>query len=93
MRVPLKIKRYDSVIEASANVRLVKMDAQGYECNIVRGFGNRTIEKLKTEIAEKWLDNIGGCSKIKLVDLLKQSGLHKTREDGPDAIFVKDDSV
>jgi len=53
--VPIQVKRYDDVISPQTEVSLMKIDAQGYECNILRGFGPRKVKVIKSEIANHWL--------------------------------------
>ncbi len=60
--VPIEVWRYDDVISKDIDVKLMKMDAQGFECNIVRGMGNIVPSLIKTEIADHWLSSIEGCS-------------------------------
>jgi hypothetical protein len=55
----IHIERLDNVLETkSSNIRLAKMDAQGFECNILEGMGEALAEKIdiiKFEYADKWL--------------------------------------
>jgi len=54
----IHVERLDDILEpAGPDIGLVKMDAQGYECRIVQGFGNKIAAKMKHihfEIAPKW---------------------------------------
>ena len=53
------IERLDSILKSDINVKLVKMDAQGFECNILEGMGQAIasgIEVIKFEYCLKFLD-------------------------------------
>mmetsp|Transcript_14950 Transcript_14950/g.18232 ORF Transcript_14950/g.18232 Transcript_14950/m.18232 type:complete len:374 (+) Transcript_14950:90-1211(+) len=56
----IPIERLDSILNShSANISLVKMDAQGFECNIMEGIGTEFADKIKSvkfEVAKKWLE-------------------------------------
>ena len=65
---PIHIERLDTLLETkSIDIRLAKMDAQGFECNVLDGMGKALAEKIDVvvfEYADKWLFG-QGC-----VDLL-----------------------
>eukprot|EP00557_Chaetoceros_sp_GSL56_P001963 CAMPEP_0176494680 /NCGR_PEP_ID=MMETSP0200_2-20121128/10239_1 /TAXON_ID=947934 /ORGANISM="Chaetoceros sp., Strain GSL56" /LENGTH=177 /DNA_ID=CAMNT_0017892481 /DNA_START=573 /DNA_END=1106 /DNA_ORIENTATION=+ len=53
----IHVERLDDILEPGPDIGLVKMDAQGYECRIVQGFGNTIAAKMKHihfEIAPEW---------------------------------------
>ena len=64
------VERLDTILDPQhIHIPLMKMDAQGFECNIMEGMGDAiadTIEEIKFEYAKKWL-TAHGCS-----DLLKR---------------------
>jgi len=55
----INVERMDSIIDLSrATVKLLKLDAQGYECKVLNGWGTsipKKIERIKFELAPKWL--------------------------------------
>lgn len=54
------VERLDSVLYSkNIKIGLVKLDAQGFECNVFEGMGPelaQTIDVIKLEYAKKWLD-------------------------------------
>lgn len=78
------VERMDAVLDASAidNIRLIKMDCQGFECKAMDGMGAlaEKIQTLKFEFARKWL-NAQGCFDI--VDRMKRLGFKVLYGDGP----------
>jgi FkbM family methyltransferase len=68
--------RYDVLVDTNTIVGLLKMDAQGFECNIMRGMGKAIdrIKVIKTEVANLWLSGHNNCSDKILFDLLQGSG-------------------
>jgi FkbM family methyltransferase len=70
--IPIAIERLDDVlsIPQSTRVSLMKMDAQGFECYIIRGMPNvlTSTDTIKAEIATKWLNNFDGCSAQIIMD-------------------------
>jgi FkbM family methyltransferase len=62
----IRVERLDSIIQPESmgvDVKLLKLDAQGYECRILEGMGNpsavslaRSIQEVKFEWAQKWID-------------------------------------
>jgi len=56
----IHLERLDSVFSTNIDVKLMKIDAQGFECNILEGMGTnigKKIQQIKFEWAKKWLDN------------------------------------
>ena len=56
-------------------IKLLKMDAQGFECNILEGMGPnipKTIKAIKFEWARKWFE-AQGC--LDLLPRLRNAGL------------------
>ncbi|KAL7502981.1 hypothetical protein ACHAXN_000839 [Cyclotella atomus] len=78
------VERMDAVLDASAidNIRLIKMDCQGFECKTVDGMGAlaEKIQTLKFEFARKWLD-AQGC--FDLLDRMKRLGFKVLYGEGP----------
>lgn len=65
----ISVDRLDSLIRNDIDVRLVKMDAQGYECHVLEGMGKgiaSNIDTIKFEWAAKWLQG------LKCTDLMKR---------------------
>lgn len=75
--VAIAVERYDRLVHGRA-VALMKMDAQGFECNVVRGMGAEfdAVAVLKTEIADHWLSAQEGCSEQVLFNLFRER--HRT---------------
>jgi len=60
LQFQINVERLDSIIKIdnTQDVKLMKMDAQGYECRILKGFGQdlaNMIGMIKFEYANKWL--------------------------------------
>jgi len=74
--IEVSVERLDTIIWDNFSLPVMKMDAQGFECNVMRGFGNLAINMriIKTEIAPHWLNNQEGCSVRILIDLAKELG-------------------
>ena len=80
--VDIFIERLDSILSDNITIPLVKMDAQGLECQILDGLSNDiadNIQRLKFEYARKWLDG-QGC--VDLLPKLRSFGFAITHEDG-----------
>ena len=80
---PVIVERYDRLV-SNRDVALLKMDTQGFECNVVRGMGDEfeRIGILKTEVAAKWLAAQDGCSDQILFDLFHERQRIVTTNDG-----------
>ena len=58
LQFTVNVERLDSILNSDIDVKLMKMDAQGFECNILEGMGNdiaNAIGVMKFEWAAKWL--------------------------------------
>jgi len=77
----IKVRRYDSVVSPEKKVKLMKMDAQGFECNIIRGMGALIPKVIKTEIANKWLSAQKNCSAHHLFELFHTNNMQVYSED------------
>lgn len=58
----IHIERLDSIISPDVNVAFSKMDAQGFECNIVNGLSvslAKKIQQVKFEVSRNHLKNHG----------------------------------
>ena len=58
LQFTVNVERLDSILNSDIDVKLMKMDAQGFECNILEGMGNdiaNAIGVIKFEWAAKWL--------------------------------------
>jgi FkbM family methyltransferase len=72
--IPIRIERLDSILNTAIaepwNVPVMKMDAEGFECNIMDGMGeavSKRIISIKTELAPDHLSR-QGCSGVGLID-------------------------
>ena len=85
LRFNVFVERLSSIIninDENLNVPLIKLDAQGYECNILEGVGQKMaskIKKIKFEVARKWLVK-QGC--IDLFDRFRSLGFEIESENG-----------
>ena len=64
--VDIFIERMDSVLSNDVSIPLMKLDAQGFECQILDGWSPETAEsinQIKFEVAGKWL-NQQGCTDL-----------------------------
>ena len=72
------VRRLDELFEAPFPVRLMKMDVQGYECNVMHGaspfFGAGCVQSLTAEASDPWL-RAQHCSLPQLISLMNGSGL------------------
>ena len=78
------IHPYSALVNARVGL-LVKMDAQGFECAILRGMGHAIdqIQVIKTEIANMWrLSGQANCSDATLFGLLHDAGKELKDERG-----------
>lgn len=71
----IKVRRYDSVISPKKKVKLLKLDAQGFACSIIRGMGVLIPKVIKTEIANKWLSAQKDCSAQHLFELFHTNNM------------------
>lgn len=58
LQFTVNVERLDSILNSDIDVKLMKMDAQGFECNILEGMGNdiaNAIGAIKFEWAATWL--------------------------------------
>lgn len=85
LRFNVFVERLSSIIninDENLNVPLIKLDAQGYECNILEGIGQKMaskIKKIKFEVARNWLVK-QGC--IDLFDRFRSLGFEIESENG-----------
>ena len=82
--IEIQVRRYDALFSTKDRVGLLKMDAQGHECAIVRGMGTRLshIQVLKTEISNLWLSGHENCSDSILFRLFHAQGRRVTNQHG-----------
>ena len=82
--IDIEVRRYDELLTKHDSVGLLKMDAQGHECVIVRGMGRLVehIKVIKTEIANLWLSGHQNCSDSILFNLLQTHGRRIEDEHG-----------
>ena len=82
--IDIEVRRYDELLTKHDSVGLLKMDAQGHECAIVRGMGRLVehIKVIKTEIANLWLSGHQNCSDSILFNLLQTHGRRIEDEHG-----------
>lgn len=58
MRYDINVERLDSILNAGLDIKLMKMDVQGYECKVMEGMAGEvasSIDAIKFEWAHKWL--------------------------------------
>lgn len=82
--IAIHIHRYSALVDTDTSVGLLKLDAQGFECNILRGMG-KAIDRIKvifTEIANLWLSGHDNCSDKIFFDLLQGDGKQLKDEHG-----------
>ena len=80
--VDIFIERLDSILSDNIAIPLMKMDAQGLECQILDGLSSKiahNIGRVKFEYAQKWLDG-QGCTD--LLPKFRSFGFTITHEDG-----------
>jgi FkbM family methyltransferase len=85
LQFTINVERLDSILNSDIDVKLMKMDAQGFECNILEGMGNdiaNAIGVIKFEWAAKWL-TAQNCTDF----------LPRLRNYGFDVYFKYDDSA
>ena len=88
--VGIRVMRMDSLLSFSMKSRdlripIMKLDAQGFECNILRGMGAllREVTTIQMEMARKWLSAQPGCSEAVILDIAAKNGLRAySKSDG-----------
>jgi FkbM family methyltransferase len=83
------VERLDHILKPGPRIPLVKMDAQGYECEILKGMGAdvaHTIERVHFENAKKWL-RAQNC--LDLTQRFEEYGFRVTPQGGFNAIASK----
>jgi len=85
--IPIVLDRLDAVFSNATtksslleNLLLIKMDVQGYECNVIDGGLEmfRAAKGIKTEVALRWLEG-QGCSGEGLLQRIEKAGFHDAR--------------
>lgn len=60
LQFDVHVERLDSILRAQGmNVKLMKIDAQGFECRVFEGMGveiAKKVEQIKFELATRWVD-------------------------------------
>jgi len=82
----IHVERLDSIISPNAHVAFSKLDAQGFECNIVSGFGASlaaVVQQIKFEVSKNHLNN-HGC--LDLLSRFRALGYTIYSENGIDKI-------
>ena len=75
----IPVERLDSILKndlMGVDIKLLKLDAQGFECHIMEGMGPKipkTIQAVKFEWAKKWID-AQGC--LDLLPRLRNAGFN-----------------
>lgn len=74
-QVRVKIKRGDGFL-ANERVRLIKVDVEGFECNVIKGLVNTISRDHPIIVTEVWPQNLAACgfSVMDLVALMKRNG-------------------
>lgn len=82
--IPIQVEVFDQVISTVSYVPVLKIDVQGFECEVIRGAKNliNVAQSVMSEIELKFLDSTTNrCSATILKLLLKRAGLtHKSHE-------------
>ena len=89
LQFQVPIERLDSILKSGTNVKLMKMDAQGFECNILDGMGQSIasgIEIIKFEYAVTFL---AGQNCTDLLDRMRNYGFGVYSVDGHSGKFGK----
>jgi len=79
LQFQIYVEEMSNVLSSTADVKLMKMDAQGFECRILAGWGESmkdTVEIVKLEYALKWLS---GQNCTDLLPRLEASGFNVYR--------------
>lgn len=74
--MPIQIERVDDILGPNYSISLIKMDAQGFECYIVRGMQDvlRRAKSVVFELEKVFLDAFPNCSSQVLWDEVKNTG-------------------
>ena len=79
------IEALESILNAHQPIHLMKIDAQGYECKIMKGMGTQLAQRVHmifTEVAPRWLEH-QGCNSAQLFRIAKEMGFQiKLKTDG-----------
>jgi len=92
--INIPVERLDSIVSIEANVELVKMDVEGYECNAVEGMGI-LIHKthiIYSEVNDHYLQR-NKCSKLSYHSMLESSDFliyNKTADLFPSMVHFRD---
>lgn len=82
--IPIQVEVFDQVIPSVSYVPVLKIDVQGFECEVIRGAKNliNVSQSIMSEIETKFLDSTTNrCSAGILKLLLKSAGFtHKSHE-------------
>ena len=81
--VDVFIERIDSILSCNISIPLMKLDAQGFECNILDGMSPEiatNIQQIKFELAQKWFRQ-QGCTDF-LPHLRNKFGFNITNSKG-----------
>ena len=82
--VDIFIERIDSVLSDNVLIPLMKLDAQGFQCQILDGMSpeiSANINQIKFEISPKWLDQQGCTNILCPVFAILDSSLLKEQEE------------
>ena len=80
--VDIRIERLDSILSGEVTIPLVKMDAQGFECQVLDGTSQSVanhVRTIKFEMASKWLQH-QNC--LDLLPRFRQLNFNITAEKG-----------
>ena len=72
----IHIEALQNILNESHPISLMKIDAQGYECNILRGMGpsaHKMVNTILTEVAPRWLRH-HRCSSVRFFQIARQAG-------------------
>lgn len=84
------VEPLDSILASNTNIRVIKIDVQGFECKVLRGMKNflstSTISSLFTEVEDRYL-KAAGCTPKEMFNHLKNSNFSIYEDDSESPIF------
>ena len=84
---PVRVERLDSIISAYPDIPLIKMDCQGYECNVLAGISKALSQQMSTIKFEVAPIHLGALKCTNLLSRLRSLGFDIWSENGKDEII------
>ena len=83
LQFQVPVERLDSILNSGLSVKLMKMDAQGFECNILEGMGQAIASKIETIKFEYAYDYLEAQNCTDMIDRLRNYGfdIYRTSEE------------